>query len=136
MMTSPTAELQRAVFETLSASAALTALLGGAKIHDHAPAHVAFPTITFGNATLADWSTATEQGSEQIVTLHVWSKGKGKKQVLDIMEAVRGLIDDAALSLAGHHLVSIRLQMAEARFDDDLAVHHGLMRFRALTEVV
>lgn len=134
MMTSPTAELQRAVFETLSASAALTALLGGAKIHDHAPAHVAFPYITFGNATLADWSTATEQGSEQIVTLHVWSKGKGKKQVLDIMEAVRGLIDDAALSLAGHHLVSIRLRTAEARFDDDLAVHHGLMRFRALTE--
>ena len=84
---------------------------------------------------MADWSTATEDGSEQIVTLHVWSKGQGKKEMLDIMETVRGLIDDAALALTGHHLVSIRLQAAETRFDEDLAVHHGLMRFRALTEV-
>jgi hypothetical protein len=133
-MTSSAAELQRAVFETLGASAGLTTLLGGAKIHDQAPAHVAFPYITFGEVTAADWSTATERGSELILTLHVWSKGQGKKELLAIMEAVRGLIDDAALSLSGHHLVSIRLRTAEARHDDDLALHHGLMRFRALCE--
>ena len=133
-MTSPLAELQRAVFARLAGDAGLTALLGGAKIHDHAPAHVAFPYVTFGRLSVFDWSTATEGGSEQIFTLHVWSKGQGKKETLAIMEAVRALIDDAGLTLTGHHLVLIRLDSVETRYDDEQAVHHGLMRFRALSE--
>lgn len=38
-MTSAANELQKAVFARLAAEAALTALLDGAKIYDHAPAN-------------------------------------------------------------------------------------------------
>ena len=133
-MTAPAAELQKAVFSALTADAALTALLGGQKIFDQAPANAAFPYLTFGRTSIFDWSTGTESGSEQLFTIHVWSKAKGKKETLEIMEAARARLDDAALALAGHHLVNLRLEFAEARYDEDLSVHHGLLRFRAVTE--
>lgn len=133
-MSAAAAELQSAIFARLSGDAALAALLGGQKIHDHAPAHVAFPYVTFGQTSAFDWSTSTEGGSEQFLTLHVWSKAKGKKEMLAIMEAVRGLVHDASFTMASQALVSIRLEETATRYDEDIGVEHGAMRFRALTE--
>lgn len=132
---SSAAELQKAIFGTLGANAALTALVG-TRILDHAPANVAFPYITFGRTSVYDWSTGTESGTEQLFTLHVWSKAKGKKEALEIMEAARQTLHDAALELEGHSLVNLRLEFSEARYDDRNEAHHGLLRFRAVTEEV
>ncbi|RLP25304.1 DUF3168 domain-containing protein [Mesorhizobium sp. YM1C-6-2] len=129
------AELQKAIFGALGANAALTALVG-TRILDHAPANVAFPYITFGRTSVYDWSTGTESGAEQLFTLHVWSKAKGKKEALEIMDLVRGTLHDAALELEGHNLVNLRLEFSEARYDDRNEAHHGLLRFRAVTEGV
>jgi hypothetical protein len=134
-MPAPAAELQKAVFDALGADAALAALIG-ARIFDHAPANVAFPYITFGRTSFYDWSTGTESGAEQLFTLHVWSKEKGKQQTLQIMEIARARLHDAALTLDEHHLVNLRLEFSEARYDEDLSVYHGLLRFRAVTEPV
>lgn len=133
-MTSAAAELQTAIYQALTADNALLAELGGPHIYDQAPATVSFPYITFGRTSVYDWSTGAESGTEQLFTLHIWSKARGKKEVLEIMELARLRLDNAALPLDGHHLVNLRLEFAEARYDDDLAVHHGLLRFRAVTE--
>lgn len=135
-MTAPAAELQKAIFEALSGDAALVGLLGGARIFDHVPANTAFPYLTFGRTSIYDWSTGTESGTEQLFTLHAWSKAKGKKETLEIMEIARARLDAAALPLDGHQLVNLRLEFSEARYDEDLAVHHGLLRFRAVTEAL
>ena len=133
-MTVPAAELQKAIFAALTGDAALTAALGGARVFGHAPPYVPFPYITFGRTSVYDWSTGAESGTEQLFTLHVWSKATGRKEVLELMELARGLLDDADLALEGQHLVNLRLEFSEANFDEDLAVHHGLLRFRAVTE--
>lgn len=130
---SSAAELQRAIFAALGANAALAAVVDG-RIHDHAPANVAFPFITFGRTSVYDWSTGTENGSEQLFTLHVWSKGKGKKEALDIMDLVRQALHDAPLDLEGHRLINLRLEFSEARYDDRNEAFHGLLRFRAVVE--
>ena len=133
-MTSPALELQQAVFAALSGDAALIAALGLDRIHDHAPASVAFPYITFGRSAVEDWSTTTEDGSEHLFSLHVWSKADGKKQALEIMELARAALHDAALVLTSHRLVNLRAEGSDTRFNDDHAVYHGVMRFRAITE--
>ena len=136
-MSAPAVELQKAVFARLGEASTLVGLLGGARIFDHVPANPPFPYITFGRTSVYDWSTDTEIGTEQLFTLHIWSKAKGKKEVLEIMERARTRLEDASLTLGdGHHLVNIKLEFAEARFDDDLSVHHGLLRFRAVMEEV
>ena len=128
-------ELQKAVLGVLGGNAPLVAKLGGPKILDHAPATVAFPYITFGRTSVFDWSTATEDGAEHLFTLHIWSKGRGKAEALDVMEAVRDLLHDAEIALAGgQQLVNLRHEFAEVRFDDNHSVYHGALRFRAVTE--
>jgi len=133
-MASAAAELQKSIVATLRADASLTALLGGPKLFDHAPASVAFPYITLGRTSAYDWSTATEEGSEHLVTLHVWSKGRGRKQTLDILQRVRLLLHGQALTLSGFALVNLRQEFAEASYDDEQDVEHGAMRFRAVIE--
>jgi hypothetical protein len=132
---SSAAELQKAIFGALSAETGLAAVVG-TRIFDHAPANVAFPYITFGRTSVYDWSTATESGTEQLFTLHVWSKGKGKKEALEIMDLAREALHDAALELEGHSLVNLRLEFSEARYDDRNEAHHGVLRFRAVVEEV
>jgi hypothetical protein len=132
-MIAAAADLQKAIFSALGAESALTALLGGAKVFDRAPANVRFPYVTFGMTGIYDWSTATENGAEQLFTLHVWSKTQGKKETLDIMEAIRARLD-GPLVLEAHRLVALRLDYSEARYDEDLLIHHGLLRFRAMIE--
>ena len=72
-MTNAAAELQTAIFTALSTDSALVAELGGARIYDQAPPSVDFPYITFGRTSVYDWSTGTENGAEQLFTLHIWS---------------------------------------------------------------
>jgi len=133
-MTAAAADLQKALFEALNGDAALAAMLGGAKIFDHAPANVAFPYVTFGRTSVYDWSTSTESGTEQLFTLHVWSKARGKREALAIMEIVRARLDGGPLVLDRNLLVNMTLEFVEVRYDEDLSVYHGLLRFRAVTE--
>lgn len=133
-MAAPGLELQKAVFAALSADAALAAALGGPKIYDLAPTKVAFPYITFGRTTVYDWSTGTENGTEHLFTLHVWSKARGRSEALDIVELVRTRLHGAELALEGYNLVNLREEFSETRYDDDLGVHHGILRYRAVIE--
>jgi hypothetical protein len=64
----------------------------------------------------------------------VWSKGRGKKETLALMDAVATRLHDSGLALNGHALVNLRLEFSDVVFDEDLSVHHGLLRFRAVTE--
>lgn len=135
-MGGPALELQKAIFAALSQDTALTELTAGQRIFDRVPANTPFPYVTFGRTSLYDWSTGTESGVEQLFSLHVWSKAQGKAETLAILDRIAALLDDQPLPLDGHVLVSMRQEFTEVRYDEDLAVHHGLARFRALMEVV
>ncbi|MCV0396190.1 MAG: DUF3168 domain-containing protein [Rhizobiaceae bacterium] len=135
-MTAPATDLQKSVFATLDGDTELSGLLGGQRVYDRVPPGSAFPYITFGRTALYDWSTGTEIGTEHIFTLQVWSKARGREETQAIMERVRALLHDRPLPMESHRLVNLRLEFAEDRQDDDLAVHRGLLRFRATVEAV
>jgi hypothetical protein len=127
-------ELQKAVHAALAGDSALVALLGGARIYDDVPRGAEFPYITFGPATVRDWSTGTETAAEHLLSLHVWCRSAGERQVHLILEAVRAALHDAALTLAGHRLVNLRHEISDASRQSDGETYHGLIRFRAVTE--
>lgn len=133
-MSAPGLELQKAVFAALTADAALVTALGGPKVYDLAPADAVFPYVTFGRASVYDWSTDTEEGSEHLFSLHVWSKGRGRSELLALMELVRARLHDAALALTGYALVNLREEFTGTRYNDDLGVHHGMLRYRAAVD--
>lgn len=126
--------LQRGVYQALVGSSVLTTLLGGPRIYDDAPQAAAFPFVTLGQSVIRDWSTGTEDGGEHELTLHVWSRTGGKREVLAIVEAIKAALHDQPLLLEDHYLVNLRHQFSEARLDPDGDTFHGIVRYRAVTE--
>ena len=126
--------LQQAVYATLSADAALTALLGPGRIHDDVPQGSRPPYVTFGPAAVQDWSAGSEPGTEHLLTLHVWSDACGKAEAQAILAALRAALHDRPLAVAGHVLVNLRHERSETRRTPDGERIHGLARFRAVTE--
>ena len=133
-MTSAAWPLQQAMHAALIADAPLVALLGGARVYDDVPTRGAFPYVTFAPAQSRDFGTGSEDGEEHVVTLNVWSRGGGRKEALAIIAAVRGVLHDAALTLAGHRLVNLRHESSDARRGRDGESYEGTVRFRAVTE--
>lgn len=127
-------ELQEAVFRKLESHAPLASALGGVKIHDLTPAGLAFPYVTFGRADVHDWSTDMDSGCEVLFTLSAWSKHRGRREVLRLMQHVEDALDGDRLELPVHHLVSQQLEASEVRYNEDLDVFEGAMHFRAVIE--
>ncbi|MFN3659565.1 MAG: DUF3168 domain-containing protein [Pseudolabrys sp.] len=136
MPTAASAALRAAVHGALAADAALTALLGGPKIYDEPPRGAEFPYVTLGEARVADFSAGAERGEEHQLTLHAWSRQGGHRQAHLIAGALLQALDDAALTLADHHLVNFRFAVADVRREADGRTYHALVRFRAVTEPV
>ena len=126
--------IQRGIYQALANSSNLTSLLGGARIYDDPPQAANLPFVSLGQTELRDWSKGTEDGAEHLLTLHVWSRAGGKKQVHEIIESIRGVLHDKPLTLADHHLVNLRHEFSEARPDPDGDTFHGIVRYRAVTE--
>ena len=126
--------LQRCVHQALAGSVDLTTLLGGVRVYDDTPQAAPYPFLTLGQSAVRDWSTGIEDGAERNLTLHVWSRSGGKKQVQEILEAIRVVLHDQPLALADHQLINLRHEFSEARLDPDGDTFHGIVRYRAVTE--
>jgi len=128
--------VQQAVYAALNADGALIAQLGGPRIYDDVPHAAAYPFVTMGQTSSADWGTGTEDGEEHIVTLHVWSSFGGRSEAQAIMGAIRDALHAARLSLAGHTLITLRQQFSDIRREADGITVHGLLRYRATTQPI
>jgi hypothetical protein len=71
--------LQQSVFAALRADAALTTVLGPGRIYDDVPQGTALPYVTLGRAAAQDRSAGSEDGTEHLFTVNVWSWARGKK---------------------------------------------------------
>lgn len=126
--------LQQAVYAAVASDVTIIALLGGARVFDDVPQRTEFPYVTLGASLLRDWSTGTDEGEEHLLTLSVWSRAAGRRQVHEVMEAVRKVLHDQPLTLLGHRLANMRHESSEARREADGDLYRGIVRFRAVTE--
>ena len=136
MTLSPAWDLQTALWSALTGDAELVGALGGARIYDHVPQSADFPFVTLGEIRTNDWSTQSAKGHEHFLTLHAWSRARGRKEVQAVMAVLDRLLDGAALTLQDHALVNFSLVFWDARRDRDGETYHGVMRFRAVTELL
>jgi len=132
-MTSAMLELQRSVLAVLKAGPALKELVDG-RIYDRVPAGAEFPYVTLGGSTSYDWSTATERGSEHLLSLNVWDRAGGRKSVLEIMDLVDHLLLEGDFVLRGYRLINLVAQSSMARAEDSRDGYLGVLRYRIVTE--
>lgn len=133
-MSAALASLKGAIRDALAADMQLAGLFRGQKVHDHPPPSASFPYCSFGRASIYDWSTATEPGTEIVLTLDLWSRARTSAEVSGIAGRIQALIQPDALAPAGFALANLTLLSGECTYDANSAVHHGALTFRAVLE--
>lgn len=133
-MISSALALQQSIVAALSADAGVLATLGGARIYDDTPQPAIFPYVTIGQTTARSADGDLSPADEHVVTLHVWSRARGRREALGVNDAIRSALHDQPLTLTDHTLVNLRHEFSEARRERDGDTIHGIARFRAVTE--
>lgn len=122
------AALQQAVFDQLSNYPDMPT------VYDDVPVDAAFPYVVIGEDTHIPFDTDDSLGSESTVTLHVWSRYRGKKEAKEIQALIYDAMTRHPLVLDAHDLITIEFEYSEVVLDPDGITRHGVQRFRAITE--
>ena len=124
-------ELQQAIFTALTGDAPLMAMISG--VHDHVPQDAAFPYVTMGESTAVAYGAVGIVGLDTTLTLHVWSRSRGRKELKQVMAEMHRILHDADLTVTGHNLVWLRFEFLQTLLDADGATYHGIARYNAIT---
>lgn len=133
-MSSAILALRAALLARLTADTTLQGMLGGPDIYEDAPRSAQPPFVTFGDVSAKDWSTSTEGGLEQVLSLHIWSKPINMRPSLLIADRITTLLQDALLSVSGHTLLALHCTNVETKTEETGRWLRTSLRFRAITE--
>lgn len=129
--------IQNTIYDVLSTTSAVTSL---ADVYDNVPqaadagSDAAFPYITVGEDTLVEWDTDTELGAYCTITIHTWSRYRGRKETKQIQGAIYAALHRANLTISGYNLVGIDWLQSESFMDTDGLTRHGVQTFRITIE--
>lgn len=132
--------IQKAIYDTLTADAQLMALVVG--VYDAVPQAPDsgnpsdFPYIVIGDDISTEWSTNTEIGRETSLTMHIWSRYRGKKEIKNISDNIARVLDRAELTIENLHAVTIDFTQSQSFLEPDALTNHGVIEFRLLSEAV
>jgi hypothetical protein len=121
--------LQKAISDKLVGAAGLTALVS-TRIYDYVPQAPTFPYVVFGDDTGTDWSTFGRLGEEVTITIHAWSRERGRKETKSIQSQIDAALNRQALTITGYTAVSCVREYQESFQDPDGITYHGVQRFR------
>lgn len=106
-------------------------------VYDDVPEQAPYPYVAMGEMTATDWSDKFEPGQEVYSTLHIWSQYKGRKEVVEMGDAILQALTKSTLDLGPNFRAALdELDMNEIIVDIDGITRHGIMRFKYLIEEV
>ncbi|MGJ8570618.1 MAG: DUF3168 domain-containing protein [Hoeflea sp.] len=126
--------LQRAVVARLVADPDVLAIIGAGRIFDRQITRAEPPYLVLGQATTSEFSTGDADGSEHRFEIEAWTKQNGRRQAVELADAVRAALHDADLTLVGAVLINLRHERTVSRRAPRTALHVARLRFRAVTE--
>lgn len=126
-------ELLTAVHARLSGNGGLLALIGADGLRDRLIAGRKMPCIVIGEMT-SGAVISGEAGEEHLFSLEICAEDGGRRVAGEIAGIVAVLLDGVALSIAGHHLVTLQHRLTRSRREAKTKMHVAEMRFRAVTE--
>ena len=118
--------LQSALYDRLSGYTPLTAV---AAVYDHVPQSSTFPYVTIGEDVLTGWSGDDFVGAEGSVTVHTWSRHRGRVETKQIQGHLFDALSRFELPIAGVTLVTLEFAGARSQVDTDGRTRHGITEF-------
>ena len=132
---SPGDPLQKALFDTATASPDIASAMGGVvRAYDRVPTAPTFPYLSFGDAQiLDDGNTCDDDMFEVFVDVHVWSRTVGQVEAKRIADAVRTAVKDG-FPVPGWVMSSVTVQGLRHFMDPDGLTAHGVVTLRFLLQ--
>jgi hypothetical protein len=95
-----------------------------------------FPYVVIGDDTLAPFDTDDAVGTSATVTIHVWSRYNGRKEVKTILGQLYSALNRQApaLSAAGYYFIDSLYEFGDIIEEADGKTRHGVCRFRITME--
>jgi len=125
--------VQTAVFGALTGRAELIALVD---VYDSVPQDAAFPYVTIGEDNHNEWDTDTTIGSDCSITIHTWSRARGRKETKQIQAEIYAALHRAELTHTGYKFDSCDWESSQSFTDADGLTRHGVQTFRIILERV
>jgi hypothetical protein len=94
----------------------------------------AFPYIVLGEDTHAPWDTDDSIGSESTITIHVWSRQRGKKETKQIQGLIYEALHRHELEVLGFATMTVEFDYSDVILDADGQTRHGVSRYRVFIE--
>ena len=126
-------ELQRAIYSKLDADLSVP-------VYDHVPQDAdpsdnsAFPYVTIGEDDFNAWDTDDSVGYDVQLTIHVWSRLRGRTQTKQIQQAIYNSLNRSVLTVTNYDFISIDFTFADSAMEPDGITRHGVIRFRCLLD--
>jgi len=125
-------ELQKAVVARLQAYTPITDLVAG--VYDHVPQDSAYPYIVAGDDSAIPFDTDNSIGSETDVTIHAWSRYRGRKEIKQVLDAIHAGLHRFALVVANAATVLCTFEGSDSFTEEDGLTRHGVIRFRVILD--
>lgn len=138
-MTSPTDELQEAIYGRLTGDAAVTALIGQ-RVYDNVPrgadgaVTAQFPYASFGPSDELSDDAECITGFDISMQIDVWSREPGYPEARQAADAVRQALHDHEFNLTGNALVYFKHRVTRFFRDPDGLTSHAALTFQAFAE--
>ena len=107
--------VQVAIYNKLTSDGVLMGMVTG--VYDVVPQHAISPYLLIGDGSTQELPQLVNQVTEATLDLHVWSKGGGRKTVLNILSRIYGILHQGSLSLTGMTCVAMHCTEAQTNVD-------------------
>ena len=101
-------------------------------VYDHVDQGSAFPYVVIGEDSAAEFDTDTEIGAESSITIHTWSRYKGRQETKEIQQMIYDILHRAELTITDAKFYGLDWQFSDSFLEPDGETRHGVMRFRLL----
>jgi hypothetical protein len=125
--------LQKLIFDTLRAEAAVSAFVG-LRVYDRVPAEPSFPYLSFGAYDFVSDDSDCIDAGEHILQVDVWSRAVGRVQAKQITDSVRRALHGLDADMGPYGLVEMRVDFAQVIGDPDGLTSHGIVTVTAMIE--
>lgn len=123
-------ELQKAIYQILAASLPLQSIVAG-RIFDEVPQGEDYPYIVIGDDDLKPWDLDCKLGFEALITIHAFSRYKGRKEAKEIGAKIYDLLHNASIVTDNFASAVCVLDMQTTMVEGDGVTRHLVARFRA-----
>ena len=125
-------ELQKSIYAKLNTDSTIKTTYS-ATVHDHVSSGTAFPYVVIGEETNTDDSSSKDiDFNEFTLTIHTFSRNRGRKEAKQIMARIYTLLHKASLTITGATHVNTRFEYSDVVREQDGLTYHGVQRFRTI----